>query len=118
MWAHRNVVVLRSAFFERICTNQPSSYDQQLSEDELSPHLSSFREAVTRISELEEKAIEELKEVRQVCLDGPNWLIGLVLPNWLIHWSLWNCPINKNIAAYGSGMMRSIYGRSSSKILM
>ncbi|XP_048354186.1 kinesin-like protein KIF2C [Sphaerodactylus townsendi] len=38
---------------------------EQLSEDELSPHLSSFREAVTKISELEEKAIEELKEVRE-----------------------------------------------------
>ncbi|XP_077190101.1 kinesin-like protein KIF2C isoform X3 [Paroedura picta] len=34
---------------------------EQLSEDE-----SSFREALTRISELEEKAIEELKEVREI----------------------------------------------------
>uniref|UniRef100_A0A452HYY2 Kinesin-like protein n=1 Tax=Gopherus agassizii TaxID=38772 RepID=A0A452HYY2_9SAUR len=34
-------------------------------EEELSPHMSSFREAMTQISELEEKAVEELKEMRQ-----------------------------------------------------
>ncbi|XP_053100286.1 kinesin-like protein KIF2C isoform X2 [Hemicordylus capensis] len=48
----------------------------EMSEDELSPHLSSFREAVTRISELEEKAIEELKEVRQKMNDC-NYLLEM-----------------------------------------
>ncbi|XP_063153876.1 kinesin-like protein KIF2C isoform X1 [Candoia aspera] len=49
---------------------------EQLSEDELSPHLSSFREALTRISELEEKAIEELKEVREKMNDC-NYLLDI-----------------------------------------
>ncbi|XP_066479679.1 kinesin-like protein KIF2C isoform X1 [Tiliqua scincoides] len=49
---------------------------EQLSEDELSPHLSSFREAVTRISELEERAIDELKEVRQKMNDC-NYLLDM-----------------------------------------
>nr|XP_056723616.1 kinesin-like protein KIF2C [Euleptes europaea] len=49
---------------------------EQLSEDELSPHLSSFREAVTRISELEEKAIEELKEVREK-MNNCNYLLDM-----------------------------------------
>lgn len=35
-------------------------------EEELSPHMSSFRYAMTQISELEEKAVEELRELRQV----------------------------------------------------
>uniref|UniRef100_A0A674HZ64 Kinesin-like protein n=1 Tax=Terrapene triunguis TaxID=2587831 RepID=A0A674HZ64_9SAUR len=35
-------------------------------EEELSPHMSSFREAMTQISELEEKAVEELREMRQM----------------------------------------------------
>ncbi|XP_060087677.1 kinesin-like protein KIF2C isoform X2 [Heteronotia binoei] len=48
----------------------------ELSEDELSPHLSSFREAVTRISELEEKAIEELKEVREK-MNSCNYLLDM-----------------------------------------
>ncbi|KAL8178806.1 UNVERIFIED_CONTAM: Kinesin-like protein kif2c [Gekko kuhli] len=48
----------------------------ELSEDESSPHLSSFREAVTRISELEEKAIEELKEVRQK-MNNCNYLLDM-----------------------------------------
>uniref|UniRef100_A0A8D0DY32 Kinesin-like protein n=1 Tax=Salvator merianae TaxID=96440 RepID=A0A8D0DY32_SALMN len=48
----------------------------ELSEDELSPHLSSFREAVTRISELEEKAIEELKEVKEKMNDC-NYLLDI-----------------------------------------
>ncbi|KYO46429.1 kinesin-like protein KIF2C isoform X1 [Alligator mississippiensis] len=34
-------------------------------EEELSPHMSSFRYAMTQISELEEKAVEELRELRQ-----------------------------------------------------
>ncbi|XP_025032492.1 kinesin-like protein KIF2C, partial [Python bivittatus] len=49
---------------------------EQLSEDELSPHLSSFREALTRINELEEKAIEELKEVREKMNDC-NYLLDI-----------------------------------------
>ncbi|ETE69641.1 Kinesin-like protein KIF2C [Ophiophagus hannah] len=49
---------------------------EQLSEDELSPHLSSFRDAVTRISELEEKATEELKEVREKMNDC-NYLLDI-----------------------------------------
>ncbi|KAG8132301.1 hypothetical protein E2320_010171 [Naja naja] len=48
----------------------------ELSEDELSPHLSSFRDAVTRISELEEKATEELKEVREK-LNDCNYLLDI-----------------------------------------
>ncbi|XP_028589523.1 kinesin-like protein KIF2C isoform X1 [Podarcis muralis] len=45
-------------------SEEESAHLHELSDDELS-HLSSFREAVTRISELEEKAIEELKDVRE-----------------------------------------------------
>ncbi|KAH0618684.1 hypothetical protein JD844_018093 [Phrynosoma platyrhinos] len=46
-------------------SEEDSDHLLELSEDELSPHLSSFREALTRISELEDKAVEELKEVRE-----------------------------------------------------
>ncbi|XP_074858858.1 kinesin-like protein KIF2C isoform X2 [Carettochelys insculpta] len=34
-------------------------------EEEMSPHMSSFCEAMTRINELEEKAVEEIREMRQ-----------------------------------------------------
>ncbi|KAL8178166.1 UNVERIFIED_CONTAM: Kinesin-like protein kif2c [Gekko kuhli] len=47
-------------------SKEGSSCLLELAEDESSPHLSSFPEASTRISELEEKAIEELKEIGQV----------------------------------------------------
>lgn len=70
--------------------------EQQLSEDELSPHLSSFREAVTRISELEERAIDELKEVRQVCLHGlftKHAVFGSALP-WLLLLRDWKSALN------------------------
>ncbi|KAM7099870.1 kinesin-like protein KIF2C isoform 5-T6 [Molossus nigricans] len=40
-------------------------------EEELSSHMSSFNEAMTQIRELEERAIEELKEIVQ---QGPGWL--------------------------------------------
>uniref|UniRef100_A0A8C4Y2X8 Kinesin-like protein n=1 Tax=Gopherus evgoodei TaxID=1825980 RepID=A0A8C4Y2X8_9SAUR len=49
-------------------SEEESSLQHDLSkeeEEELSPHMSSFREAMTQISELEEKAVEELKEMRQ-----------------------------------------------------
>uniref|UniRef100_A0A8D2IWF3 Kinesin-like protein n=1 Tax=Varanus komodoensis TaxID=61221 RepID=A0A8D2IWF3_VARKO len=54
---------------EELCINEESANtspcELQLSEDEMSPHLSSFRKALTRISELEEKAIEELKDIKE-----------------------------------------------------
>lgn len=50
---------------------------EQLSEDELSPHLSSFREAVTRISELEEKAIEEMKDAKEKMNNNFNYLLDM-----------------------------------------
>ncbi|XP_047297664.1 kinesin-like protein KIF2C isoform X2 [Homo sapiens] len=40
-------------------------------EEELSSQMSSFNEAMTQIRELEEKAMEELKEIIQ---QGPDWL--------------------------------------------
>ncbi|XP_070224282.1 kinesin-like protein KIF2C isoform X2 [Bos mutus] len=40
-------------------------------EDELSSQMSSFNEAMTQIRELEERAMEELKEIIQ---QGPGWL--------------------------------------------
>uniref|UniRef100_A0AC11AWX7 Kinesin family member 2C n=1 Tax=Ovis aries TaxID=9940 RepID=A0AC11AWX7_SHEEP len=40
-------------------------------EDELSSQMSSFNEAMTQIRELEERAMEELKEITQL---GPGWL--------------------------------------------
>ncbi|XP_054949847.1 kinesin-like protein KIF2C isoform X5 [Pan paniscus] len=40
-------------------------------EEELSSQMSSFNEAMTQIRELEEKAVEELKEIIQ---QGPDWL--------------------------------------------
>lgn len=40
-------------------------------EEELSSQMSSFNEAMTQIRELEERAIEELKEIVQ---QGPSWL--------------------------------------------
>ncbi|XP_068820285.1 kinesin-like protein KIF2C isoform X2 [Capricornis sumatraensis] len=40
-------------------------------EDELSSQMSSFNEAMTQIRELEERAMEELKEITQ---QGPGWL--------------------------------------------
>ncbi|XP_077190102.1 kinesin-like protein KIF2C isoform X4 [Paroedura picta] len=46
---------------EELESKEGSNCLHELSEDE-----SSFREALTRISELEEKAIEELKEVREI----------------------------------------------------
>lgn len=39
-------------------------------EEELSPHMFSFREAMTQISEREEKVVEQLKELKQVCGRG------------------------------------------------
>ncbi|XP_061488730.1 kinesin-like protein KIF2C isoform X2 [Rhineura floridana] len=57
-------------------SEEESDHLHELSEDELSPHLSSFREAVTRISELEEKAIEELKDVREKINDC-NYLLDI-----------------------------------------
>ncbi|XP_012786323.2 kinesin-like protein KIF2C isoform X3 [Ochotona princeps] len=41
------------------------------SEEELSSQMSSFNEALTQIRELEERAVEELKEIIQ---QGPGWL--------------------------------------------
>lgn len=35
-------------------------------EEELSPHMFSYREAMTQISELEEKVVEQLRELGQV----------------------------------------------------
>ncbi|XP_070601107.1 kinesin-like protein KIF2C [Erythrolamprus reginae] len=46
----------------------------ELSEEELSPHLSSFRDALTLINELEEKALEELKEIKEKMNDC-NYLL-------------------------------------------
>uniref|UniRef100_H0UXW4 Kinesin-like protein n=1 Tax=Cavia porcellus TaxID=10141 RepID=H0UXW4_CAVPO len=40
-------------------------------EEELSSQMSSFNEAMTRIRELEERAVEELKSITQL---GPGWL--------------------------------------------
>ncbi|KAM6173461.1 kinesin-like protein KIF2C isoform 2-T2 [Erethizon dorsatum] len=40
-------------------------------EEELSSQMSSFNEAMTQIRELEERAVEELKEITQL---GPGWL--------------------------------------------
>lgn len=45
----------------------------QLSKDEeedISPHMFNFREAMTQISEREEKVVEQLRELRQVCGRG------------------------------------------------
>ncbi|XP_067324018.1 kinesin-like protein KIF2C isoform X2 [Anolis sagrei] len=53
-------------------SEEESNHLQELSEDELSPHLSSVREAFTRINEFEDKAIEELKEIRQFCIQKMN----------------------------------------------
>ncbi|XP_062996437.1 kinesin-like protein KIF2C isoform X2 [Elgaria multicarinata webbii] len=57
-------------------SEEESGQLHELSEDEMSPHLSSFREALTRISELEEKAIEELKEIREKMNDC-NYLLDI-----------------------------------------
>ncbi|XP_012872242.1 PREDICTED: kinesin-like protein KIF2C [Dipodomys ordii] len=46
-----------------------SSFSKE--EDELSSQMSSFNEAMTQIRELEERAMEELKEIIQ---QGPGWL--------------------------------------------
>ncbi|XP_062996447.1 kinesin-like protein KIF2C isoform X3 [Elgaria multicarinata webbii] len=59
-----------------ISEEESGQLHEQLSEDEMSPHLSSFREALTRISELEEKAIEELKEIREKMNDC-NYLLDI-----------------------------------------
>lgn len=40
-------------------------------EEELSSQMSSFNEAMTQIRELEERALEELREITQ---QGPSWL--------------------------------------------
>uniref|UniRef100_A0A2K5I8T9 Kinesin-like protein n=1 Tax=Colobus angolensis palliatus TaxID=336983 RepID=A0A2K5I8T9_COLAP len=42
-----------------------------MEEEELSSQMSSFNEAMTQIRELEERAVEELKEIIQ---QGPDWL--------------------------------------------
>ncbi|XP_054837260.1 kinesin-like protein KIF2C isoform X2 [Eublepharis macularius] len=57
-------------------SEEGSNHLHEVSEDELSPHLFSFREAITRISELEEKAIEDLKDVRQK-LNNCNYLLAM-----------------------------------------
>ncbi|XP_075791932.1 kinesin-like protein KIF2C isoform X3 [Pelodiscus sinensis] len=44
---------------------QHDVFKEEEEEEEVSPHMSSFCEAMTRISELEEKAVEELREMRQ-----------------------------------------------------
>ncbi|KAM6457405.1 kinesin-like protein KIF2C isoform 2-T2 [Liasis olivaceus] len=70
----QNCMETESEEFE--ISKEESDHLLELSEDELSPHLSSFREALTRINELEEKAIEELKEVREKMNDC-NYLLDI-----------------------------------------
>lgn len=48
-----------------------STGDFSKEEEELSSQISSFNEAMTQIRELEERAVEELKEIIQ---QGPGWL--------------------------------------------
>lgn len=39
-------------------------------EEDISPQMFNFREAITQINEWEEKAVEQLRELRQVCGRG------------------------------------------------
>ncbi|KAL7985157.1 hypothetical protein Chor_003727 [Crotalus horridus] len=70
----QNCMETESEEFE--ISREESDHILELSEDELSPHLSSFRDALTRISEFEEKAIEELKEIREKMNDC-NYLLDI-----------------------------------------
>ncbi|XP_065529583.1 kinesin-like protein KIF2C isoform X2 [Lathamus discolor] len=46
-------------------------------EEELSPHMFSFREAMTQISEREEKVVEQLKELKQRLATELDYLLGI-----------------------------------------
>ncbi|XP_058033520.1 kinesin-like protein KIF2C isoform X1 [Ahaetulla prasina] len=71
----QNCMETESEEFE-ISREESNHILEQLSEDELSPHLSSFRDALTRISEFEEKTIEVLKEIREKMNDC-NYLLDI-----------------------------------------
>ncbi|KFR05293.1 Kinesin-like KIF2C, partial [Opisthocomus hoazin] len=52
----------------------------QLSKDEeedISPHMFNFREAMTQISEWEEKVVEQLRELRQTMMTELGYLLGI-----------------------------------------
>ncbi|XP_009882971.1 PREDICTED: kinesin-like protein KIF2C [Charadrius vociferus] len=54
--------------------------DHNLSKDEeedISPYMFNFREAMTQISEREEKAVEQLRELRQRMLTELEYLLGI-----------------------------------------
>ncbi|KAM5291438.1 LOW QUALITY PROTEIN: kinesin-like protein KIF2C [Glossophaga mutica] len=51
--------------------NFPKEEEEEEEEEELSSQMSSFNEVMTQIRELEERAVEELKEIIQ---QGPGWL--------------------------------------------
>ncbi|XP_021261195.1 kinesin-like protein KIF2C isoform X6 [Numida meleagris] len=46
-------------------------------EEDLSPHMFSFREAMIQISEREEKVVEQLKELRQKVTTDLDYLLGI-----------------------------------------
>ncbi|KAM7046373.1 kinesin-like protein KIF2C isoform 3-T3 [Acridotheres tristis] len=46
-------------------------------EEELSPHMFSYREVMTQISEREEKVVEQLKELRQRMTTELDYLLGI-----------------------------------------
>ncbi|XP_064311312.1 kinesin-like protein KIF2C [Phalacrocorax carbo] len=46
-------------------------------EDDLSPHMFNFREAMTQISEREEKVVEQLRELRQRMMTELDYLLGI-----------------------------------------
>ncbi|KAM9280043.1 kinesin-like protein KIF2C [Cariama cristata] len=46
-------------------------------EEDLSPHMFSFREAMTQISEREEKVVEQLRELRQRMMTELDYLLGI-----------------------------------------
>ncbi|XP_036612019.1 kinesin-like protein KIF2C [Trichosurus vulpecula] len=56
---------------EELGSNSDSTHGLSKDEEELSSQMSSFQEAMTQIGELEEKAIEELKEIIQ---KWSNWV--------------------------------------------
>ncbi|XP_075567772.1 kinesin-like protein KIF2C isoform X2 [Pelecanus crispus] len=58
---------------ERETSGEGSGYNlPKDEEEEISPHMFNFREAMTQISEREEKVVEQLRELRQL---SPDWLM-------------------------------------------
>ncbi|KAI6063956.1 Kinesin-like protein KIF2C [Aix galericulata] len=61
-------------------SGQSSTLQHNLSKDEeedMSPHMFSFREAITQIGEREEKVVEQLRELRQKMTTELDYLLGI-----------------------------------------